>query len=281
LLITIKRLNFTSNKNIMDIFHIGFLNIRLLDILDILLVAYLLYRAYGLLKGGVAINIIIGVLVIYVLYLIFQHVLHMQMLGTIFGQFIGVGFIALIIVFQQEVRRFLILLGSNAFPGKSILGKQFPLWNWKSEQVSDLTLTPVIKSCKNLSKNHTGAIIVIAKSAELRFYTNTGDMLEADVSSRLIESIFAKTSPLHDGAIIITQNKIKAARCVLPVSENNDLPANLGMRHRAAIGITEQTDALAIVVSEETGEISFARDGEININISIEELERKLEYELK
>lgn len=265
----------------MDIFQIGFLNVRLLDILDILLVAYLLYRAYGLLKGGVAINIIIAVLVIYILFLIFQHVLHMQMLGTIFGQFIGVGFIALIIVFQQEVRRFLILLGSNTFPGKSAFGKQFALWNWKSERVNDMTINPVLKACKNLSKNNIGAIIVIAKSSQLKFYTNTGDMLEADVSNMLIESIFAKTSPLHDGAIIITQNKIKAARCVLPVSENNELPAHLGMRHRAAIGITEQTDALAIVVSEESGEISFARDGEININISIEELERKLEYELK
>src|ERR1017187_4285142 len=252
----------------MDIFHVGFLNVRLLDILDILLVAYLLYRAYGLLKGGVAINIIIAVLVIYILFLIFQHVLHMQMLGTIFGQFIGVGFIALIIVFQQEVRRFLILLGSNTFPGKSAFVKQFALWNWKSERVNDMTINPVLKACKNLSKNNIGAIIVIAKSSQLRFYTNTGDMLEADVSNMLIESIFAKTSPLHDGAIIITQNKIKAARCVLPVSENNDLPAHLGMRHRAAIGITEQTDAIAIVVSEESGEISFARDGEINLNIS-------------
>ena len=264
----------------MDLFHIGFLNVKLTDIIDILLVAFILYKMYNLLKGGVAINITIGVVVIYFLYWLFQHVFHMQMLGTIFGQFIGVGFLALIVVFQQEVRRFLILLGSNTFTGKSAFGKQFLTWNWKSEKMNDLTVVPVIKACKDLSRNNTGAIIVIAKSSELRFYTNTGDLIDAAVSKRLIESIFSKNSPLHDGAIIIIQNKIKAARCVLPVSENQELPARLGMRHRAAIGITEQTDALVIVVSEETGELAFAQDGEINLNISIDELERKLEYEL-
>ena len=264
----------------MDLFQIGFLTIRLLDILDILLVAYLLYRIYNLLKGGVAINIIFGIIIIYVLYWLFQHVFHMQMLGTIFGQFIGVGFIALIIVFQQEVRRFLILLGSNTFPGNSVFGKQFISWNRGNDKIDNLTIAPVVNACKFLSKSNTGALIVIAKSSELRFYTNTGDLLDADVSKRLIESIFSKNSPLHDGAIIISQNKIKAARCVLPVSENQELPATLGMRHRAAIGITEQTDALSIVVSEQTGEISISKDGEISLNVSIEVLERRLESEL-
>ncbi|MEI6815416.1 MAG: diadenylate cyclase CdaA [Bacteroidota bacterium] len=264
----------------MDLFHIGFLNIRLLDLIDILLVAYLLYRMYALLKGGVAINIIIGILLIYALYWLFTNVMHMQMLSTILGQFIGVGFIALIIVFQQEVRRFLILLGSNTFPGKSAFGKQFISWNWKTENMKDLTISPVINACKNLSKSHTGGIIVIAKASELKFYSNTGDILDAEVSKRLIETIFSKSSPLHDGAIIISQNKIKAARCVLPISENHELPAHLGMRHRAAIGITEQTDALAIVVSEQSGEISYSVNGDINLNITVEELERKLQSEL-
>jgi uncharacterized protein (TIGR00159 family) len=265
----------------MDLFQIGFLNIRLLDILDILLVAYLLYRVYNLLKGGVAINIIFGILVIYLLYWLFEHVFHMQMLGTIFGQFIGVGFIALIIVFQQEVRRFLILLGSNTFSGTSSFGKQFISWNNSNNKVDNQTTGPVINACKHLSKTKTGALIVLAKASELRFYTNTGDHLDAEVSKRLIESIFSKESPLHDGAIIISQNKIKAARCVLPVSENQELPATLGMRHRAAIGITEQTDAFSIVVSEQTGEISMAKDGVISLNITIEELERRLENELE
>ncbi len=264
----------------MDLFQIGFLTIRLLDILDIILVAYLLYRLYNLLKGGVAINIIFGILLIYIFYWLFQHVFHMQMLGTIFGQFIGVGFIALIIVFQQEVRRFLILLGSNTFTGTTTFGKQFINWNRGEEKEENLTIAPVLNACKHLSKTNTGALIILAKSTELRFYTNTGDILDADISKRLIESIFSKNSPLHDGAIIISHNKIKAARCVLPVSENQELPPTLGMRHRAAIGITEQTDAIAIVVSEQTGEIALAKDGQINLNISIEELERTLQNEL-
>ena len=265
----------------MEIFKIGFLSVRLLDILDILIVAFLLYKLYQLLKGGVAINIFIGLLSIYLLWWLFVKVLNMQMLGTILGQFVGVGVIALIIVFQQEVRRFLIVLGTNSFIARNSFTKQILPWNWQMAGGTKTTgFGPVIKACRSMSKTNTGAIIVIARSSELRFYSNTGDLVDAVISKRLIESIFFKNSPLHDGAIIISGNKIKAARCVLPVTENTDLPARLGMRHRAAIGITEHSDAVAIVVSEETGEISVAKEGQIKTDIG-DELEQILEEEFK
>jgi diadenylate cyclase len=265
----------------MEIFKIGFLSVRLLDILDILIVAFLLYKLYQLLKGGVAINIFIGLLSIYLLWWLFVKVLNMQMLGTILGQFVGVGVIALIIVFQQEVRRFLIVLGTNSFIARNSFTKQILPWNWQMAGTTKTTgFGPVIKACRSMSKTKTGAIIVIAKSSELRFYSNTGDVMDAVISKRLIESIFFKNSPLHDGAIIISGNKIRAARCVLPVTENTDLPARLGMRHRAAIGITEHSDAIAIVVSEETGEISVAKEGQIRTDVS-DQLEQILEEEFK
>jgi diadenylate cyclase len=132
-----------------------------------------------------------------------------------------------------------------------------------------------------MAKNRTGALIVVARNSDLKFYATTGDIMDAEVSKRLIESIFFKNSPMHDGAIIITGNKIKAARCVLPVTDNAELPAHYGMRHRAALGISEQSDALAIVVSEETGGIAVARDGELRANLTAEELEKILSRELQ
>ncbi len=265
----------------MELFKIGFLTVRLLDIIDIMIVAFLLYKLYQLLRGGVAINIFIGLLSIYILWWLFVKVLNMQMLGTLLGQFIGVGMIALIIVFQQEVRRFLIVLGTNSFISRNSITKQLLPWNWQLTQPRNENFSAVVKACNNMSKNKTGAIIVLARSSELKFYSGTGDIMDAAVSKRLIESIFFKNNPLHDGAIIIANNRIKAARCVLPVTENTELPARLGMRHRAAIGITEHSDAVAVVVSEETGEISFASEGHIKTNLSVEELEKILAEQFK
>lgn len=263
----------------MDLFNIGFVTVRLIDIIDILLVTFLLYRLYHLLRGGVAINIFIGLLTVYALYWICVKVLNMELLGTLLGQFINLGFIALIIVFQQEVRRFLIVLGTNNILTRSQLTKKLLPWNWTSKGIRQLDIGSIVKACRQMSKEKTGAIIVLAKSSELKYYTSTGDMMNAAISQRLIESIFFKNSPMHDGAIIIVNNRIKAARCVLPVTENVDLPAHLGMRHRAAIGISEQSDAIAVAVSEETGEISLSKEGEIRLNISVEELERLLAEE--
>ncbi|MFN8153180.1 MAG: diadenylate cyclase CdaA [Bacteroidia bacterium] len=264
----------------MEIFHIGFLSIRLLDILDILIVGFLLFKVYQLLKGGAAMNIFIGIIAIYVLWWLFVKILDMQLLGALLGQFMSVGVLALIIVFQQEVRRFLLLLGSNSFTGKDSITRKILPWNWKTPRITPPNIAPIVKACSSMSKNKTGAIIVLARSSDLKFYESTGDLMDAEVSKRLLESIFFKNSPLHDGAVIIENNKIKAARCVLPVTENTDLPAHYGMRHRAALGITEQSDAISIIVSEETGTISMAVDGEINYNLTSEELERLLSKEM-
>jgi uncharacterized protein (TIGR00159 family) len=265
----------------MDLFHIGFLSIRLIDLIDIAIVTFLLYKLYNLLRGGVAINIFIGLLTVYALYWICVKVLNMELLGTILGQFISLGFIALIIVFQQEVRRFLIVLGTNNILSKNSFTKQFLPWNWQTQKKTPLDISAIVKACRQMSKSRTGAIIVLAKSSQLKYFANTGDVMDADISQRLIESIFFKNSPMHDGAIIIVNNKIKAARCVLPVTENIDLPAHLGMRHRAAIGVTEQSDALALAVSEETGDISVSKEGQIRINITLDELEKILREEFE
>lgn len=263
----------------MDLFNIGFLTIRLVDLIDIAIVTVLLYKLYNLLRGGVAINIFIGLLTVYALYWICVKVLSMELLGTILGQFISLGFIALIIVFQQEVRRFLIVLGTNNILSKNTFTRQILPWNWQMAKSNPLNIPAIVKACRQMAKTKTGAIIVLAKSSELKYYTNTGDLMNAEISHSLVESIFFKNSPLHDGSIIIVNNMIKAARCVLPVTENVELPGHLGMRHRAAIGITEQSDALALVVSEETGDISIAKEGHIKVNVSLEELERTLNEE--
>ncbi len=260
----------------MDLFHLGFLTVRLIDVIDILIASFLLYRLYTLLRGGVAINIFVGLLIIYALYWLCVKVLNMQLIGTFLGQFISLGFIALIIVFQQEIRRFLIVLGTNSYIARNPFTKQILPWNWPSQKKVALNIAAIIKACRNMSRERTGALMVLAKSSELKYYSNTGDIMDAEISQRLIESIFFKNSPLHDGAIIIVHNRVRAARCVLPVTENAELPAHLGMRHRAAIGVTEQSDAIAITVSEETGAISYAQDGQIKLNITLEELERKL-----
>ncbi len=264
----------------MDLFHFGFLSIRILDLIDVALVAFLLYWFYRLVRGGVAIKILVLILAVYLIWLIVK-ALNMQLLGSILGQFIGVGIITIIIVFQQEIRRFLVLLGSDSYLSKNKFTKQFMPLIWKKEPVEKMNFTPVIKACKSLSLQKTGALIIIAKSSELKFYINTGDVINAVLSKRLLENIFFKNSPLHDGAVIISNNYIKAARCVLPVTDIIDLPAYMGMRHRAAIGITEQTDAIAIVVSEETGDIAFAIGGNIKTKLTIEQLELAMEKELK
>jgi diadenylate cyclase len=264
----------------MELFHFGFLTVRLLDVLDILIVAFLLFKIYELLKGTSAMSIFLGILAIYILWGLFVKVLDMQLLGALMGQVMSVGVIAIIIVFQQEVRRFLILLGTNTLIGKAALPKKIFSWNFRSTVKAELNINAVVRACSTMSKTKTGALIVLGRTTDLKFYQSTGDLMDADVSKRLLESIFFKNSPLHDGAVIVENNKIKAARCVLPVTENAELPAHFGMRHRAALGITEQSDALAIIVSEETGQMSLAADGKIYNNLTQEELEKMLVKEM-
>lgn len=255
----------------------GFLSISFLDILDIFIVAYLIYQGYMLIKGTVAINIFIGISFVYLIWLLVKAI-NMQLLSSILGQFMGVGVIALIIVFQQEIRGFLLLLGTQYFSNKTFSLETIFSFMRKKENPK-IKIDSIVLACKNMAKAKTGALIAVTNQSKLHTYAQTGDILDAYTSSRLIETIFAKNTPLHDGAVIIIGEKVHAARCVLPVSENQTLPKKLGLRHRAAMGMSEMTDAFIIIVSEETGNISFAKLGHIKINISSNELKRLLEKE--
>ncbi len=222
-------------------------------------------------RGSVAIRVFLGFLSLYLIYLVVRAI-DMELLSSILGEFMGVGVLAVIILFQQEIRKFLLLLGKTTIFNEGNFFKNFKsLWN--SNGVSGKTeISPIIDACKTLGGTNTGALIVISKNSELKFYAESGDRLDSIVSKRLLVSIFNKYSPLHDGAIIIYENRIVAARCILPVSERDDIPANFGLRHRAAIGMSEATDVLILIVSEETGQISVARNGSLSKNLSSKEL---------
>ena len=255
-----------------------FLQIRFLDILDIVLVAILLYQVYMLVRRTVALNIILGIIIIYFFWGLVK-MLRMELLSNIIGQVIGVGVIALIIVFQQEIRRFLIMIGTR-YISKNRL-RLAGVFRMDLDPRPRLRINSIVKAVINMSNSKTGALIVIKRKSTLEMYAQAGDILDANISSRLIISIFNKFSPLHDGAIIIDKGKIFAARVVLPVTDNPDLPPDYGLRHRAALGITEVTDSLVIVVSEETGKISIANDNEIRRGISSKELQESLELEFQ
>ncbi len=238
---------------------LDFLNFRILDILDIVLVALLLYYVYKLVRGTVAINIFIGIAIIYLIWKLTE-VLKMELLSDILGKFLGVGFIAMIIVFQQEIRRFLLMIGSTNFASKKGLIKQLKFL--KSDDHISTDVESIVSSCEEMGKTKTGALVVIERNNNLDFVKQTGDKMQAEVNKPLLKSIFYKNSPLHDGAIIIEDNIITATRVILPIDNNINVPARFGLRHRAALSISQRTDALALVVSEETGQISYIKDGE-------------------
>jgi uncharacterized protein (TIGR00159 family) len=253
-----------------------FIKIRILDVIDILLVAYLMFQVYLLIRGTAAMNIFIGILSVYILWIIVK-ALNMQLLGSILGQVIGVGVIALIVVFQQEIRRFLIFIGDRYLTRNRLsFEKVFPVVFGGQPNIK---IKSIIKACMNMAKSKTGALIVLGRKSELAVFAETGDIVDANTSSRLLESIFNKNSPLHDGAVIIINDRIAAARCVLPVSENLNLPPRFGLRHKAGLGMSEQTDSLVIIVSEETGSISLAEHGNIYSDMDLKDLTRKLERE--
>jgi len=254
------------------LFKIGFLDIRWTDIVDILLVSILLYQVYKLLKGSVAVRVLIGFLLLYLIYLIVRAA-EMDLLAGILGQFMGVGVLAAIIIFSQEIRKFLLLLGKSTFRQNGLL-KSVMIWKRKQGK-EQLNISPIIEATKTLSASNTGALMVISRNSELKFYADTGDIMDAQLSKRLILSIFNKYSPLHDGAVIIFKERIKAARCVLPVSEQ-DLPAQFGMRHRAALGMSEATDTLILIISEESGQISIARNGSLDNNLLIPDVRKRI-----
>ncbi len=254
----------------------AFINIRFLDVLDILLVAFLLYRLYYLIRGTGAMYIFLGILSIYLLWWMVR-IFEMELLSEILGQFMSVGVLALIIVFQPEMRKFLLMIGTRSIINKG--SKSFFKRFWQFDDQFSLNIAPVVNACETFSKNKTGALIVITKENNLEYYLETGEILDAKVSENLLENIFFRNSPLHDGAVIITNNKIAAARCVLPVSDKPRFPAHMGLRHRAALGITEHSDAVAIAVSEQTGKISWFKDGEMKKNIKPVQLKEYLAKE--
>ncbi len=255
-------------------FNIGFLEISGVDVLDILLVAVLLYQVYKLMRGSVAFKIFSGFLILYLVYLM-VNAAKMELLGSILGQFMGVGVLAVIILFQQEIRKFLLILGRTSFFNEgNIMDNLKSIWR-SNGKYNRAEITPLIEACKTLGGSNTGALIVISKNSELKFYVESGDRIEAIISKRLLLAIFNKYSPLHDGAVIIYNNKIVAARCILPVTER-DVAARYGLRHRAAIGMSETTDTLVLVVSEETGQLSVMRNGQSYNNLSTQELRDKI-----
>lgn len=255
-----------------------FISIRLLDVIDILLVAFLLYQIYMLIRGTVAINIFVGIFLLYIFWLIVR-ALNMELLSGILGQIIGVGVIALIIVFQQEIRRFLLLIGSRYLTKNTFSLEKF-LFIKSNKFESNVNIEAIVRASRNMAEAKVGALMVIAQKSNLQLYAETGDIINAETSSRLIESIFFKNNPLHDGAMIINDNLIHAVRCILPLTDKTDLPAYYGVRHRAALGISDTTDALTIIISEETGKISFAKQGEIDEDISTQKLRELLEDNL-
>lgn len=255
-------------------FNIGFLEISWVDVIDILLVSILLYHLYKLMKGSVAVKIFLGILSLYLIFLIVKSA-QMELLTVILGQFMGVGVIAAIILFQPEIRKFLLVIGRTTSLNKESVFKNFALWKRKEQQKS-MNITSVVEAAKVLGGSNTGALIVFSKESPLKFYAESGDEVDAVISKRLLLAIFNKHSPLHDGAVIIHNGKIKAARCILPVSEKDDLSASFGLRHRAALGMSEVTDTLILIVSEETGQLSMARNGELLHNLSPQELRKNI-----
>lgn len=257
-------------------FEIGFLEITWVDLADIALVGILLYHVYKLIRGSLAVNIFLGILALYLIYLIVRAA-EMELLATILGQFMGVGVLAMIVLFQPELRKFLLLIGRSAEFNRDNIIRSFG--SWRNEYHDQFDISQVMEAVKTLKATHTGALIVFSRDTELKFYIETGDPLDAQVSKRLLLSIFNKDSPLHDGAVIIYKGRIKAARCVLPVSENDHLPPTFGLRHRSAIGMSENSDTLILVISEQTGRIVLARNGKFIRGLKLKQIEHKiLEY---
>lgn len=254
------------------LFKIGFLEVSWVDFIDIALVSVLLYQVYKLIRGSIAMNIFLGILALYLVYLIVRAA-QMELLATILGQFMGVGVLAMIILFQPEIRKFLLVIGRGTEFRENIFKT---ISNWRHEYHDDFDVREVIEAAKSLKATKTGALIVFSRDSEMKFYAQTGDALDATVNKRLLLSIFNKNSPLHDGAVIIYKGRIKAARCVLPVTENDNLPAHYGLRHRAAVGMSENTDTLIMAISEETGRLILARNGKYLRLIKLKHVEKKI-----
>lgn len=247
------------------------------DFIDIFLVALMLYYIYRLMKESRSLDVFIGILVFIVTWLFVSQVLEMRLLGSIMDKLVSVGVIAIIILFQEEIRKFLYNLGTH----RKVNGILRLFSSGDKKARADMeAIMPVVMACMSMSKGKVGALIVIERLSPLDDIIETGDIIDANINQRLIENIFFKNSPLHDGAMVISDKRIRAAGCILPVSHSIDIPKELGLRHRAAMGISQDSDAIAIVVSEETGRISVAIKGQFHLRLSAEQLESILTREL-
>lgn len=249
------------------------------DIVDIILVALMLYYFYRLMKESRSLNVFIGIMMFVMVWLLVSQVFEMRLLGSIMDKLVSVGVIGLIVLFQEEIREFFSELGARqrmrSFMNFFYSGKN------KEGEADKETIVPLVLSCLNMSRRKEGALIVIERRQSLSEIVATGDEIDANINQLLIENIFFKNSPLHDGAMVISNHRIKAAGCILPVAHNQNIPKELGLRHRAALGMSQESDAIVIIVSEETGGISVAIKGEFQLLLSAEKLESILAEELK
>lgn len=241
------------------------------DIIDIMLVSTLLFYMYRTMRDSGTLNIFVGVMAFVIAWVVMYKIFDMRLIGTIMDKFIDIGLFIIVILFQDQIKRFLIELGSHR--GLGFLSR---LWHRGGSDERKKWIMAVVYSCMSMSKSKTGALIVVRRSMPLADYEHTGDIINANANARLIENIFFKNSPLHDGALIIDGDRLAAAGCILPVSHDTDVPKYLGLRHRSALGISQATDAIAIVVSEETGNISYAVNGRLHLKLTGTELEHEL-----
>ena len=256
-----------------------FIDFGIKDIVDVVLVALILYYAYRLMKESRSLNVFIGIIIFVVIWLVVSQILEMKLLGSIMDKLVSVGVIGLIVIFAEDIRKFLYNVGSHR--RMRMLRRLLSLGRSDASLVDNKKMMmPVVMACMNMSRRREGALIVVERCVPLDDIVQTGDQIDANVNQQLIENIFFKNSPLHDGAMVIAHQRIKAAGCILPVSHNLDIPKELGLRHRAAMGISQESDALAIVVSEETGNISVAMKGVFRLRLTAEALESILSQEL-
>ncbi|MDY6205990.1 MAG: diadenylate cyclase CdaA [Prevotella sp.] len=246
------------------------------DFIDIFLVALMLYYIYRLMKESRSMNVFAGIILFVLVWLFVSQILEMKLLGAILDKLVSVGVIAIIILFQDEIKKFLYNIGAQQHVRKFVSFFK----EEKQKEVDKTAIIPLVMACMSMAKARVGALIVMERAAPLDDIAVTGEQINADMSQRLIENIFFKNSPLHDGAMIIANKRIRAAGCILPVSHNTDIPKELGLRHRAAMGISQESDAIAIVVSEETGRISAAIKGQFHLRLSAEQLESLLTTEM-
>ena len=256
-----------------------FFDFGIKDIIDIVLVALMLFYAYRLMKESRSLNVFMGILVFVVLWLLVSQVLEMKLMGAIMDKLVSVGVIVLIVLFQDDIRKFLYNLGAHQ--RMRAIRKLFSNGDKKqgTEKLKQIIM-PIVMSCMSMSKKKVGALMVIQRNTPLNGIIDTGERIDAAVNQRLIENIFFKNSPLHDGAMVIDKEHIVAAGCILPVSHDLNIPKELGLRHRAALGISSESDCIAIVVSEETGGISIAINGEFQLRLTAEKLESILTQEM-